>query len=187
MSVLSDADILQAQNGAELEIIDFDVQCLRSSSYLLRLHDRLLVRDSAPVVIDSRSTDTASLFSEVTIPAEGYVLEPGKLYLASSVERLRLGHNLCADMGLLSCYARIGLNLNFGSNFVAATFGMGIASRLTLEIINLSHDRIRIYPGVKFCHLRFHQQLSPSRSPYSGIYAAGEQTLPTNFNLKPAR
>ncbi|QHC96692.1 MULTISPECIES: dCTP deaminase [unclassified Pseudomonas] len=187
MSVWSDTDILNGHNGEDLQIVDFNPDCLRSSSYLLRLHDRMLVRQSTAVTIDSRSTDTAALFTEVQIPPEGYVLEPGVLYLASSVERLRLGNNVCAEMGLLSCYARIGMNLNFGSNFIAATFGEREPSRLTLEIINLSRDNIRLYPGVKLCHLRVHQQRSPSRTTYSGIYAAGEQTLPTNFNLKPAR
>ena len=187
MSVLSDTDIFLIQNSEELMIVEMSNDCLRSSSYLLRLNDLILVRDGDPTIIDSRCTDTRSLFKEIKIPDIGFILEPQVLYLGASLEKLRLGNGICGELSLLSCYARIGINLNFGSNFVAATFGEDEPSRVVFEIINLSRDRILIYPGVKFCHLRLHKQKSRSKLSYSGIYSAGENIVASNFGRKPAK
>jgi dCTP deaminase len=187
MSVLSDVDIVSAYQTGDLEIIDFSDECLRSSSYLLRLHTNLLLHDANTSVIDTKSTDTFSQFKSEDIPSDGFILEPGRIYLGASHERVRLGRTLCGELAILSCYARIGLQLNFGSNFVAATYGSSKPSRLTFELINMSRNAIRIYSGVKFCHIRFSYHNSPCRARYEGIYAGGEDIVPANFALKPAR
>lgn len=187
MTVLSDGDILRAIDAGEVAIDGFDAGCMRPSSYVLRLSSDILVRDGSAKVIDTKSTDTQSLFRRDIIDVEGYPLLPNKLYLARSVECVSLSAGICGDLSLLSCYARLGLLLNFGSNQVAATYGLRGSSALTFEIMNLSQDTIVIYPEVKFCHLRISRHESKAKRSYGGIYSSGSAITPANFQRKPAR
>lgn len=187
MSVLSNHDLTAAMELRQIVIDEFNADCVRPSSYLLRLSKYLLVRSGPPRVIDSKATDTNSMFNEIQIPETGYRLEPNVLHLARSVERIGLSAGICGDLGLLSCYARLGISLNFGSNQVAATYGEGRSSCVTFEVMNMSPDTVIIYPGVKFCHLRFFRHYSPSTVRYKGIYASGDVILAANFAEKPAK
>jgi len=186
MSALSDQEILAEISSGGITIREFDESCLRPSSYLLRLAPEILVRSGEPRVIDTKLTDTCDLYRNVVIEEDGYPLRPNVLHLARSVESLSLGPGVCGDLSLLSCYARVGVMLNLGSNQVAATFGRDNPSVLAFEIVNLSPDTIIIYPGVKICHVRFCRHGSPAAVPYRGIYASGKKLLPANFSAKPA-
>jgi len=186
MSVLSNEEIKDHLKVGEIVIDGFEKACMRPSSYLLRISPDLLFRSGEPALIDTRVTDTRSLFTATTIPEDGYCLEPGVLHLARSVERISLTSSICGELGLLSCYARVGVSLNLGSNQVAATFGANRPSSIVFEIVNSSQDTLIIYPGVKFCHLRFARHLVPASVTYPGIYASGDSILPADFSRKPA-
>jgi dCTP deaminase len=137
--------------------------------------------------IDTKSTSTDDLFEKMIVGDNGLVIRPGDFYLANSVEKISLSKKICGDLFQLSCYARVGISVNFSSNHIASTFGYDNPSTITFEIINLSKNPIRIYPGVKFCHLRLHHHVSKSNSRYQGIYESPEGPKAANFYLKPAR
>ena len=187
MSALSNAEISRAILLGGIVIDGFLEECVRPSSYLLRLSSELLVRSGDAVLIDTRSTDTNKLFRRIEMDDSGYVLEPNVLHIGRSVELLALGAEFCGDLGLLSCYARIGLSLNLGSSQVAATFGRRGPSALAFEIINTSKDSVVIYPGVKLCHIRIFRHELPATISYEGIYASGDSITPADFSRKPAK
>ncbi|MGA6538211.1 dCTP deaminase [Stenotrophomonas sp. NPDC101269] len=187
MTILSNEDIRRELQEGQLEMEGFHDECMRPCSYLLRLSPAILVRTGAPATVDTRKTDTSDLYESAVIGENGYAVHPNTLILAKSVERIRLGSSLFGELSVLSCYARIGLSLNLGSNHVAATYGADRPSIVTFEIVNVSRDVIVLYPGVKFCHLRLGRLVTPASISYRGIYASGNVITPSNFDRKPAR
>lgn len=185
--IYSNKDILDSLDKKNIEILNFSDDCMRSSSYLLRIDDKLLKMKPSDSIIDTKSTNTSYFFDELIMDGSGLVINPGEFYLGSSVEKISLDTTVCGDLFQLSCYARIGLNINFSSCHIAATFGIGRPSAITFEIMNNSPNKIKIYPGVKFCHLRFHQHLTSSTVAYTGIYAEKDEVMASDFELKPAR
>ncbi|MGY3866973.1 dCTP deaminase [Aeromonas bivalvium] len=185
--IFSSKDILEHLDKNHIVISGFIEECMRPSSYLLRIDSKLLKMKKSGSIIDTKSTDTSLFFDEVIMDNDGLVLKPGDFVLGSSIEKISLNSSICGDLYQLSCYARIGLNINFSSCHIAATFGVNKPSSITFEISNQSQNEIKIYPGVKFCHLRFHKHLTPSTLSYTGIYAEKDDAMASNFAIKPAK
>ncbi|MGP2449836.1 dCTP deaminase domain-containing protein [Pantoea stewartii] len=185
--ILSNNDIVNFIDDRKLIIENFNKECMRPSSYLLRIGSKLLKMKNGTELIDTKKDDTFKFFEEVLISDDGVIINPGDFILASSVEKLSFDESICGDLFQLSCYARIGLQLNFSSCHIAATFGIDKPSSITFEITNFSNRPIKVYPNVKFCHLRVHEQKSSSSIRYRGIYSGKDEARPSDFNKKPAK
>jgi deoxycytidine triphosphate deaminase len=185
--MLSDVEIEAAHASGDLQIDPFHRDCLRSSSYLLRIGPKLLVANDEPGVFDTRGTDGASHFTAVEMPDRGFDLEPGRFYLGGSVEKIGMSNSLAGWLSQLSSMARAGLSVNFSSNLIAATFGLLEPGAITFEMINFARWPIRIYPHVKFCHLAVIRHAQGARMTYPGIYGAASGPIASNFLRKPSR
>lgn len=185
--MLSSTEIITAINAGILAIRDYEEDCLRPSSYLLRLGRTILVQRPEIDVIDTRRTDTTDMFESHQIPAEGFLVHPGRLYLGCSLERLSLGPSIAGQLSLLSSLARVGLQANFSSTLVSATFGQDEPSALTFELFNQGNRPIRVYSGAKLCHILFFYHASPSSRKYNGIYGASALPVPADFAKRPSR
>jgi dCTP deaminase len=184
--MLSNVEILKEIKDGNIVIENFFEDCLKPSSYVLRISDKVYCLTHDLAEIDTKATNTNEFFVSKKIPEEGFLIVPGRFYLLSSIEKISLSSKIAGTLSQLSCYARIGLNTNFGSNHVSSTFGKINTSSITFEIKNEINRPIRIYPGVKFCHLNFFLHESESTLNYEGIYQ-GLEPIPANFLLKPAK
>ncbi|MDO0821302.1 dCTP deaminase [Desulfosporosinus nitroreducens] len=184
----SNVEIESALSSGNLIIENYIEECLRPSSYLLRINNTIFEeKKDNGIIIDTKSTNTQSLFNEIVIDNKGYMLKPNTLYLFSSVERVSLTNELAGILNLLSSLARIGLCANFSSNLVAATFGCDKPSSITFEVANLSSASIIIYPYVKFCHISFFEHKVASSLIYNGIYSGHDLPKPADFSKKPSK
>jgi dCTP deaminase len=87
--------------------------------------------------------------SRITIPEEGLLLEPNKLYLGRTVEHTSTDKFVPMLEGR-SSIGRLGLFIH-----VTAGFGdVGFSGFWTLEIFCV--QPIRIYPGVEICQIFYH-------------------------------
>jgi len=123
--------------GKEIFIEPFNEGQLNPNSYNLRLHDELMVYDDP--ILDMRKHNKAST---IRIPPEGYVLEPGVLYLGRTMEHTKtLG---CVPMiEGRSSIGRLGIFTH-----VTAGFGdIGFTGYWTLEMFCIKP--VRIYAGVE--------------------------------------
>lgn len=85
----------------------------------------------------------------IQIPEEGYLLEPGKLYLGRTVEYTETDKYVPMLEGR-SSIGRLGLYIH-----VTAGFGdVGFSGYWTLEMHCL--QPIRIYPNVEICQIYYH-------------------------------
>lgn len=130
--------------GKEIIIDPFNASQLGPNSYNLRLDAGLLVYNDA--ILDMKKKNSVT---ELTIPAEGLVLEPGRLYLGRTVEYTATDYYVPMLEGR-SSIGRLGLFVH-----ITAGFGdVGFKGYWTLEI-SCIHP-IRIYPHIEICQIFYH-------------------------------
>lgn len=128
----------------DIFIEPFNHKQLGPNSYNLRLHHELMVYDE--LLLDMKKEHKTKI---IMIPAEGFILEPGKLYLGRTLEHTRT-ENLVPMLEGRSSIGRLGLFIH-----ITAGFGdVGFTGYWTLEMYCV--QPIRIYPGVEICQIFFH-------------------------------
>ena len=141
--ILSGKEIARHMGG-DIVIEPFDPQRLNPNSYNLSLHNQLLVYEDR--LLDMKTPNPTR---ELTIPPEGLVLEPDKLYLGRTNEFTKTERFVPMLEGR-SSVGRLGLFIH-----VTAGFGdVGFAGYWTLEIFCV--QPIRIYPNVEICQIYYH-------------------------------
>jgi dCTP deaminase len=101
-------------------------------------------------------------FCVVEIPDEGLVLEPGKLYLGSTVEYTET-HGFAPMLEGRSSVARLGISVHLTAGFGDNSF----SGHWTLELI-VVHP-VRIYAGVEICQI-IYNTLIGEQTKYTGKY-----------------
>ena len=133
----------------------------QTSSVDLKLGTEISYFDGdLPVNLDLRQGGFASLFSKVSrrhelTEEQPFVLEPGKLVLGRTHERIELPlfsdgrTSLAARVEGRSSYARCGLLVHF----TAPTIHAGFVGHITLELCNFGPHKISLFPFSTICQL----------------------------------
>ena len=141
--ILSGKEI-KREIGKGITIEPFSEEQLNPNSYNLRLFNELLTYENNE--LDMRSPNPTS---RITIPEEGLLLEPNKLYLGRTLEKTSTDKFVPMLEGR-SSIGRLGLFIH-----VTAGFGdIGFNGYWTLEIFCV--QPIRIYPSVEICQIFYH-------------------------------
>lgn len=141
--ILSGLEIEKKQ-GNDIIIEPFNKEQLNPNSYNLRLHNELLVYDKP--VLDMKMENP---HHSITIPQNGLLLQPGKLYLGRTVEYTET-QQLVPMLEGRSSVGRLGLFVH-----VTAGFGdVGFKGYWTLEIFCV--QPIIIYPFIEICQVYYH-------------------------------
>lgn len=144
--------------GGDIIIQPYNPSQLNPNSYNLRLSDELLVYDTD--VLDMKKDNPVR---RLTIPPEGLLLEPNRLYLGRTLEYTRTDRFVPMLEGR-SSVGRLGLFVH-----VTAGFGdVGFAGYWTLEM-HCIHP-IVIYPGVEICQIYYHTIQGEYQKYDSGKY-----------------
>ncbi|MEM9672196.1 MAG: dCTP deaminase [Bacteroidota bacterium] len=142
--ILSGKEIERLQEK-EIHIDPFSSEQLNPNSYNLRLHSELLIYQNQ--LLDMKQDNPVE---KVIIPQEGYILEPGKLYLGRTAERIRADHHVPVLEGR-SSIGRLGILVHF----TAGLGNIGSDGYWTLEISCV--QPVRIYPDVEICQIYFQE------------------------------
>jgi dCTP deaminase len=141
--ILSGKKIAEEQ-GKGINITPFNEAQVNPNSYNLRLSNELAYYEDD--VLDMKKLPT---LKQIEIPEEGYLLEPGKLYLGRTVEYTGTSKYVPMLEGR-SSIGRLGLYIH-----VTAGFGdVGFSGYWTLEMHCL--QPIIIYPNVEICQIYYH-------------------------------
>ncbi len=102
------------------------------------------------------------------IDKAGYPLEPGKLVLGWTEERVGLPvlQRIAARVEGKSSLARIGL----GVHITAPTIHAGFEGSIQLEMVNHGPYPILLKPGLRVCQLVFEQTLGTPERGYQGQF-----------------
>ena len=153
--ILSDKEILKEIARGTIVIRPFRKECLGSNSYDVHLGRTLLVYRTR--VLDARYPNPVEA---ITIPDEGYVLQPGKLYLGVTEEYTET-HRHVPFLEGKSSIGRLGI-------FIHATAGkgdVGFCNHWTLEIFCV--QPVRIYAGMPIGQLIFFEVKGEVQTPYT--------------------
>ena len=155
--ILTGNEIKNEISEGNISISDFDEKQLNPNSYNLRLHNELLVYSHMP--LDMKKPNQSE---KIIIPENGYLLEPGQLYLGRTVERTHTDFYVPILSGRSST-GRLGINVH-----ATAGYGdIGFNGYWTLEIFVILP--IVIYPGAEICQVYFNT-VKGDVSLYDGKY-----------------
>lgn len=182
--ILSGLKIAEEVRAGRIFISDFDEKRLNPNSYNLRLADELLVYSTeyrgtniygegvtfnSGTVLDMKKPNP---YQMLTIPENGVILEPNRLYLGHTMERTRTDGYVPMLEGR-SSVGRLGI-------FIHATAGfgdVGFDGYWTLELSCV--QPVRIYPGVEICQIYYHT-IDGAYVPYtSGKYQMNHGVQPS--------
>ncbi len=164
--ILSGLEI-ERRLGGDVVIEPYDHAQLNPNSYNLRLGEDLLVY-SDPVLDMAKP----NAFERRTIPAEGLLLETGKLYLGRTLE-FTATQNLVPMIEGRSSVGRLGLFIH-----ITAGFGdVGFRGFWTLEIFCV--QPVRVYAGVEICQIFYHTLEGPYENYKSGKYQNNQGIQPS--------
>lgn len=143
--ILTDKTINDEISEGNIVIEPFIPENIGTNSYDLTLSNTLVLYTES--VLDTKKKN---LSVPVIIPPEGIILQPGIVYLGSTVEYTETLRHVPVLMGK-SSLARLGLFIH-----VCAGFGdVGFRGHWTLELIAV--QRIKIYPGMKIAQIVYHE------------------------------
>ncbi len=149
---------IQKRLGKDIVIEPFCEEQLNPNSYNLRLYPELMIYKDE--ILDSKiKNETVTL----PIPEEGFVLEPGQLYLARTEEYTET-HGLVPMILGRSSIGRLGVAVHLTSGFG----DIGFCGTWTLQLTAVK--KVRIYPHMKICQIFYHDVLGEYDSYQSQKY-----------------
>jgi len=134
--ILSDSRILEEIEKGAIVIEPYDRKYLGSNSYDVHLGKFLAMYDDE--TLDSRKHNTITQFE---IPEEGYILQPGTLYLGVTQEYTETHEHIPFLEGKSST-GRLGINIHA----TAGKGDVGFCNAWTLEISCIK--KVKVYAGM---------------------------------------
>lgn len=124
--------------SGRIVIHPYNRKLLNPNSYNYRLSP--ILKRLTSEVVDCNTDDE---YVDITIPEDGYILEPGECYLGATVEVF--GSDSYASL----VTGRSSIGRKFVTNHITAgLIDQGFFGNITLEIV--SFKRTRVYPGMRF-------------------------------------
>lgn len=155
-------------------VIDALHENVNSGSIDIRIGNKILVEKNNfsqpgniitinPVPVDVNAKQSPE-FVEVTIPEEGYIIEPGQAFLASSMETFNLPNTISSMFKLRSSMGRCFLNHMMAGWADAGWHG----AQLTMEFVNQTqHHRLLIKPGMRVGQMIFFEHEDAGADSYA--------------------
>jgi dCTP deaminase len=157
--ILTGKEIKKQVQQGRIHIFPFIEEHINPNSYNYRLHEDLLEIIDLP--IDPKVEPN---FRKIKIGEEGYILQPGRLYLGSTIEEIGSDHYVTSLIGR-SSVGRMGLFLQ-----ITADLGhLGAKHRWTLELKVV--QPLIVYPNMKIGQVSFWTVEGASNDLYNGKYA----------------
>ena len=157
MSILTYAAIKAAIDKGEIVITPFDLNCLGSNSYDVHLSKYFAVYCTDDVCLDAKVDNELEHFE---IKESGYILQPGVLYLATTIEYTET-HKHVPFLEGKSSTGRLGINIHA----TAGKGDIGFCNYWTLEISVI--EPVKVYPGMPIAQLIYHTIEGENSNPYN--------------------
>ena len=161
--LLSDRDITAQLDAGRIGLDPFDPGLLQPSSVDVRMdrYFRLFDNHKYPHIDPALEQPDLTRLVEVD-DDEAFVLHPGEVVLASTVELVGLPDDIAARVEGKSSLGRLGLLTHATAGFIDP----GFTGHVTLELSNVATLPITLWPGMRIGQLCFFQLSSPAEHPY---------------------
>ena len=170
--MISGKEILNCMKNGNIIIEPFDISKLNPNSYNVTLAPKLKVYKK-DIVLDPKKDNE---YEEFEIPEEGFILQPGELYIASTNEYTET-YGFVPCISGRSSMGRLGISVH-----VTAGFGdNGFMGKWTLEITVVRP--VIIYPNMQIAQLYYEPIDGQTADLYHGRYL-GQKDAETSRYFK---
>ncbi len=179
--VLSDGEIAEAIEKEGLVISPpegYDV-LVKSASVDMRLDPTIQVIrpekiNTAEAINPTTMRDVQSKIASCAeerrlFPDQPFVLEPGVFVIGSTAEEVALPTSLAGRIEGKSSLARFGIQVHLTAPKIDPGWPL---NKITLEIINLAHFRVALYPMMEIAALIVERLGRPSTQAYRGRFSS---------------
>lgn len=166
--------ILKELESGKIEIEPFNIDQLNPNSYNCKLGNTLKVyKLDHGGYLDANKENP---YDTINIPDDGIVLQPGVLYIANIVERVKTDHYISAIDGR-SSIGRLGISIH-----ATAGFGdIGFNGHYTLEIFCI--HPVKIYKGTLIGQVYFETPEGEVKFLYNGRYQNQVEPTTSKMNI----
>ncbi|MFW3165007.1 dCTP deaminase [Pseudomonas syringae pv. syringae] len=175
--ILTGDEITNRVVAGDIVISPFSRKNVNPNSYNFRLHNHMKVYEDG--IIDVKSEQPTR---DIYIGPEGFILEPMRLYLASSIETMG-STRFVPTYAARSSIARLGMFIN-----LSAPLGdIGFIGRWTIQL--LAVNSIRVYAGMDIGQMMFwHVQgeIELYNGKYQGANEAKASRLFMDYTTPPS-
>jgi dCTP deaminase len=167
MSVLVGKEIEKAIKNKLIVIEPLDKAQVGPGSIDLTLgNDFRVFKKHVKVYHVKNNSQFQAISREVHVKEGDYiVLQAGEMVLGVTKEKITLADNMSGRLEGRSRFARYGLAVHVTAGFMHP----GISNHQVLEIVNLGHGPLALYPGTKICQFIFEKCDGHAR--YKGRFA----------------
>ncbi|MEK7170817.1 MAG: dCTP deaminase [Patescibacteria group bacterium] len=185
--ILSDRDIKKAIQEGRIKIDPKPnyAEALGSCSIDLRLGRkfRIFTRSRHPYIDVKAKIPIDDIMEEIIIvDGHPFVLHPGDLVLAMTMENLKISDDLIGRIEGRSSLGRLGIIVHG----TASVFDPGWDGKPVMELGNLGVMPVALYPGMRICAFTFEELTSPAEIPYnkhkSNHYAGQNSPMASQLN-----
>jgi dCTP deaminase len=172
MSVLIGKEIEKALKNKLIIIEPFDKSQIGPGSIDLTLgNDFRIFKRRSKVCHVKNDSRFQSMTKDIHVKDGGHIIiKPGEMILGITKEKITLSDNISGRLEGRSRFARFGLAVHVTAGFMHP----GISNHQVLEIVNLGHGPLALYPGTKICQFIFEKCQGHAR--YKGRFV--EQVKP---------
>lgn len=125
---------------------------INSASIDVRIGNKILLESPAASTLELNRYNSKHL-TQITIRDTGYLIRPGQVFLANSLEILELPNNIVAQFVLKSSIGKLFIN-----QILSTHIEPGFKGNITLELLNWNEQHsIRITPFAKIGQFIFHE------------------------------
>ncbi|MEL9939463.1 MAG: dCTP deaminase [Ignisphaera sp.] len=175
--ILSDFDLINYIKSGRLVIEPFSDEIVRENGLDLRIGDEVCILNEVNTVLDpyDANVDINTFYNCFKI--DEIVFEPRKIYLATTVEYIKVPPELMAFVELRSTFARMGLSIP------PTIIDGGFEGQITIEI-HTSTFPIKIRKNTRFLHIVFSKVSTPIQKPYTGRYQGQRGVRPPKLPIQ---
>jgi dCTP deaminase len=153
MSVLIGKEIGKALKNKLIEVEPLDASQIGPGSIDLTLgNDFRIFKKQSKLYHVKNDSHFQSITKDMRVKDGGYiVIKPGEMILGITKEKITLADNITGRLEGRSRFARFGLAVHVTAGFMQP----GISNHQVLEIVNLGHGPLALYPGTRICQFIF--------------------------------
>lgn len=179
--ILADWQIRERALAESIPMIEpFDPDSVQPASIDVRLGNvfRVFERDATPFIDIATPLD---ITKEVHVADEDYfLLHPGELTLAHTIERVRIPHDLVARVEGKSSLGRLGLFVHITAGYIDP----GFEGQITLEIVSVHPLPVMLRPQHRIAQVSFHEMSAVPETPYKGRYQGDSGAVASRYGKK---
>ena len=172
MSVLIGAEIEKALKNGSIRIEPLETSQVGPGSIDLTLgNDFRVFKKQSKVYHVKNDSRFEDITRSIHVEDESFVvIKPGEMILGITREKITLADNISGRLEGRSRFARFGLAVHVTAGFMHP----GISNHQVLEIVNLGHTPLALYPATRICQFVFER--CDGHAKYHGRFA--EQNKP---------